>query len=777
MKTPAIKLLFFALSALLFQACNPADSGPARIAILLPPNTDTSVHDADVLDGVAWAMQEINAAGGAGGRKLQTEFHKATGDASGNNNVQQLAQSLAADKGLVAVISAVNSNQMNAIAPYFYNSNVLLVTPNATYGELYRAFKGGNIWRTVGSDIAQTKVLVDYARSKYQARKVGLISSSANTTPTSGSSTYGAKVDDVYGATFFSWFAFFAVEAGLETTTPVRYSPSQTQDCSSILECAVGLSPACQSDAESKTFADTVIVGVQNRLDAECIMKALPEVNGKLSKKVQLIVSDSVNPDTLLTEMGASAEGIAGVQPTSWSQSDYTKAYLQKFPKSPEQERYSAQAYDALLLIAYGLQASKGYSGAALNNAMKEVVMYQGSPIPWNNVSAALQSIKNNTKNQLTGAASPLRFDRVNYTDLTYSEYQPWHIEAGKVVYEDNVSASEDANADAITTSLGSATPTVGPVIPNSPLANLPEKTGNWALVVAYSFGWENYRHQADAYRQMDFLNTLGVPSDHIVFIVADDLANNPVNPNKGVVINQMNGSNNGPNLYKKGMNNYRLCTPSYSSSQVVKSGSETNVAGETCPLNVGAADILKILSGTPANGCLKEPCAIKSGPGDDVFVFFDGHGNQNGLAIGYGVAANTFLAGPQFLTPSALATTVKEMATANLYRQMLFIIEACESGTMGKYLDSSTPRTLMFTAAMPTENSLAANYDNNLGTYTANQFAFAYAGSIDQTPTETVAAMIQTVFLRVVGSHPSFYNVSNFGGAGQTRLLTFYGR
>src|SRR2546430_9843023 len=63
-----------------------------------------------------------------------------------------------------------------------------------------------------------------------------------------------------------------------------------------------------------------------------------------------------------------------------------------------------------------------------------------------------------------------------------------------------------------------------------------------WALVPALSSGWANYRHQADALRQYQLLRAGGVPDDHIVLVLADDLATAPDNPAPGTVRNDPGG-------------------------------------------------------------------------------------------------------------------------------------------------------------------------------------------------------------------------------------------
>ncbi len=49
----------------------------------------------------------------------------------------------------------------------------------------------------------------------------------------------------------------------------------------------------------------------------------------------------------------------------------------------------------------------------------------------------------------------------------------------------------------------------------------------NWAVVVAGSNGYYNYRHQADACHAYQILHKHGIPDSNIVVMMYDDIAKN----------------------------------------------------------------------------------------------------------------------------------------------------------------------------------------------------------------------------------------------------------
>ena len=56
----------------------------------------------------------------------------------------------------------------------------------------------------------------------------------------------------------------------------------------------------------------------------------------------------------------------------------------------------------------------------------------------------------------------------------------------------------------------------------------------HWAVIVAGSSGYGNYRHQADACHAYQLLKGRGIPEDQIIHLSYDDVANALQNPYPG---------------------------------------------------------------------------------------------------------------------------------------------------------------------------------------------------------------------------------------------------
>ena len=72
-----------------------------------------------------------------------------------------------------------------------------------------------------------------------------------------------------------------------------------------------------------------------------------------------------------------------------------------------------------------------------------------------------------------------------------------------------------------------------------------------WAVLVAGSKTYSNYRHQADVYHAYHSLISKGFDKNYIITFAYDDIANNPSNPFKGKVFNKPSYANQGQDVYE----------------------------------------------------------------------------------------------------------------------------------------------------------------------------------------------------------------------------------
>ncbi|KAK8767488.1 hypothetical protein V5799_005731 [Amblyomma americanum] len=193
-----------------------------------------------------------------------------------------------------------------------------------------------------------------------------------------------------------------------------------------------------------------------------------------------------------------------------------------------------------------------------------------------------------------------------------------------------------------------------------------------WAILVAGSKTYANYRHQADICHAYQLLRDRGLREERIVVMMYDDIANNTENPTPGVILNHPEGAN-------------------------VYQGVAKDYTGDL----VTPENFLKILQGRK----LKRGSGkiIASGRNDNILIFFSGHGGPGLLDFPNGGA----------LKASQLINTITTMRRKQRYHTMVIYIEASRSGSL---FDGRLPSNLNVyatTSARPSQNSYSCYWDS----------------------------------------------------------------
>ena len=76
----------------------------------------------------------------------------------------------------------------------------------------------------------------------------------------------------------------------------------------------------------------------------------------------------------------------------------------------------------------------------------------------------------------------------------------------------------------------------------------------HWAVLIAGSKDYWNYRHQSDVAHAYQVLMKNGIRNDHVIYMAYDDIATNKDNPIQGMLFN----SPTGDNVYNSLQINYR---------------------------------------------------------------------------------------------------------------------------------------------------------------------------------------------------------------------------
>ncbi|KAK5792490.1 hypothetical protein PVK06_033604 [Gossypium arboreum] len=119
-----------------------------------------------------------------------------------------------------------------------------------------------------------------------------------------------------------------------------------------------------------------------------------------------------------------------------------------------------------------------------------------------------------------------------------------------------------------------------------------------WAVLIARSNGYWNYRHQADVCHAYQLLRNGGLKEENIIVFMYDDIAYNEENPRPGIIINNPHGND----VYK---------------------GVPKDYTGENVSVNNFFAAILGNKSAfTGGSGKV-----VNSGPNDHIFIYYSDQG------------------------------------------------------------------------------------------------------------------------------------------------------
>jgi legumain len=252
------------------------------------------------------------------------------------------------------------------------------------------------------------------------------------------------------------------------------------------------------------------------------------------------------------------------------------------------------------------------------------------------------------------------------------------------------------------------------------------DSSNKWAVIAAGSAGFYNYRHQADACHAYQIMRKSGISEDHIILMMQDDVAGAEDNPFPGKLYNKM--GSDVEDVYKG-------CNVDYKGKKVTK------------------GLFAKVLTGdTSAGGKV-----LKSGPGDRVFINFVDHGGVGIIAFPNGSPMHA----------KELSETLKKMQKAKMFKELVFYMEACESGSMFPDL-TSDDEIYAVTAANGHESSWGfycppmdmAN-GKHIGSCLGDTFSISWMEDSDlgHLSSETFKKQLAHVTKRVNQSH-----VQNFG-------------
>lgn len=231
---------------------------------------------------------------------------------------------------------------------------------------------------------------------------------------------------------------------------------------------------------------------------------------------------------------------------------------------------------------------------------------------------------------------------------------------------------------------------------------------GRFAVLIAGSTGWGNYRHQADIFTIYGQLIERGFKEDHITLIAYDDHAFNDENPYKGKIFHKATHDKN-----------------------VYPGTDKINIKGD----EITDQRFYEVIT--------KE---IKSTAEDYLFIYYDNHGGAGVLGM----------PNDDHMFADDVENAVKQMNANGKFKYCLFGIEACFSGSIAcRFTDKNL---CSITAAGPDERSAATEWDSDLIISLSDEMTFAWIDLVDTQPKITLGEFYENLKSQVTLSHVHWY-------------------
>lgn len=654
-----------------------------KVAIVMPASEQSRWERI-----VSWVLENMDAAQQGLPEKVKLEIEWQDEEASG---WEAFVEQVAEDDSYVAIVGPHSSVNARKAAQLCNKKQKTLILPIATSTEFQRIYASSNyVWNLSQSDITQCELLLTQAKLS-ERRKVSLLTS-----------------DDDYGQSFSDWFAFQAIELGLEVEDMVVYrSESEIREM------------VRKQYGKERKYVHALIFAPGNEKDALVFDDELERLRKETTGYFEfplLLCSDMMNSSYLLSHLKyPEYEGLA---PSAAPESGFNSIYQAKFGEEPLSGE--AHLYDAVSLLAYALTHQKVHQIGNLNESILAIVEGEAS---WNgswlkdDIREVFSMLQSGIAVDLNGVTGDWTFDERTHASVLNTTYSHWLLKEG--VYTTLEYLSTDGSAHTISSTQAWEWQNSHQMYfdPNQKDVSYPDLDKRWAVVIGTSDNWANYRHQADALAMYQVLKRHGYDDDHIVLIIEDNIAYHKNNLYQGVVKVRPDGEN----VYKGTKVDYKLS-------------------------DVSLNDLADIMQGEASD---KLPHVIEADSDDNVMVFWCGHGHQNTLAWG----SNATVYGKD----------VRSIIEGMNYRKIFFALDACYSGTIGEACEG-LQGVLVMTAANAYEPSKADMKDPEMGIWLSNGFTRAFQEAVDEKPDIKMSDLYYKLARQTVGSHATVYNFTSYG-------------
>ena len=321
------------------------DGEKLYIGMALPLTGESAMYGETVRDGVQFAVDEINEAGGIGGKQIELVIEDDKGNTS---EAAMVAQKLSEDDRLFCVIGHVNSSCTLVGIPIYADAGLTLLNTSSSVANItQQGFT--NFFRTVISDDLQAPMMVRHVTENLGLNKIALMVPNSD-----------------YGLGLLEGTESSAAENNVEIVASEMYVPNQDKDFS------VQLAKIKQAEPEA-----LLILGDYN--EAGLIIKQMDAAG---MGEMPIVTTASCSNQIMIDLAGAeAAEGVFMLgywdpdRPEDIVQ-NFVTAWAEKHDGAVPDER-NAYGYEIPYIIKQAIE-EYGATRETLPDVLREKVEYTG---------------------------------------------------------------------------------------------------------------------------------------------------------------------------------------------------------------------------------------------------------------------------------------------------------------------------------------------------------------------------------------------------------------
>ncbi len=319
---------------------------PIKIGMSGPFTGGSSSMGVSMRDGVRLAVDEINAAGGVIGRKIELVERD---DEAKNERGVQIAQELINKEKVVATVGFINTGVALAAQRFYQEAKIPVMNNVATGSLITQQFKDqpeNYVFRNSASDNIQAPMIVEEAVVRRGFKKVAILADSTN---------YGqlGRAD-------------LEKALDLKGIKPVTIEKFNVKD----VDMTAQLLKAKEAGAEAIL---TYAIGPE--------LAQIANGMTKLGWKVPMIGSWTLSMANFIDNAGPGGEGARMPQtfiqePTTPKRQSFIIAYLRTFkPKANRMDSpvSAAQGYDSIYLLAAAIKQANSTDGPKIKAALEDL--------------------------------------------------------------------------------------------------------------------------------------------------------------------------------------------------------------------------------------------------------------------------------------------------------------------------------------------------------------------------------------------------------------------